>query len=140
MPNIDKNNMPSSTIFTSPRTKYIRQLNKSEYDYIFFICIFLCLRVLRPTREFFTNMETSQLLVKALNFNLDSVQHTWTLSGEGSFACHTYCDRRHPFIKVISEDPWHSPMLPSLWYWGCHYLFYDLGLSRLGFEHPTFPH
>ena len=34
------------------------------------------------------------------------------------------------FIMVISEDTWHS----HLYCW----LFYDLGLSRLGFEHPTF--
>ena len=44
----------------------------------------------------------------------------------------------HPFIMVISEDPWHSHLLPSYWQRSCHYLFYDWGLSRLGFEHPTF--
>ena len=27
--------------------------------------------------------------------------------GEGSLACHTYCDTGHPFIMVISEGPWH---------------------------------
>ena len=44
----------------------------------------------------------------------------------------------HPFIMVISENPWHSHLLPSYWQRSCHYLFYDWGLSRLGFEHSTF--
>ena len=30
---------------------------------------------------------------------------SWSLSSEESLACHTYCDTRHPFIMVISEDP-----------------------------------
>ena len=35
-------------------------------------------------------------------------RHLWPLSSGGSFACHTYCDTRHPYILL------------------------------LGFEHPTF--
>ena len=42
------------------------------------------------------------------------------------------------FIMVISEDPWHSHLLACVWKWSCHYPFYDLGLSWLGFEHSTF--
>ena len=30
----------------------------------------------------------------------------------GCLACHTYYDTGHPFIMVISEDPWHSHLLP----------------------------
>ena len=30
------------------------------------------------------------------------------LSSKSSLACHTYCDKGHPFIMVISEDLWHS--------------------------------
>ena len=37
-------------------------------------------------------------------------RHSWPLSSEGSLACHTYCDTGHPFIMVISEDPWHTPI------------------------------
>ena len=29
--------------------------------------------------------------------------------------CHTYCDMGHPFIMVISEDLWHSHLLPNVW-------------------------
>ena len=57
----------------------------------------------------------------------------------GSLVCHTYRDTGHPFIMVISEDPWHSHLMPSFSQWSCHYCFNDLDLSRLGFEQPTFP-
>ena len=39
----------------------------------------------------------------------------------------------HPFIMVISEDPWHSHLLPSVLQWSCHYLFWRIyDPSRLG--------
>ena len=44
--------------------------------------------------------------------------HVWPLSSKGSLECHTYCDTGHPFIMVISEDPWHSHILTC-----CHCLF-----------------
>ena len=47
---------------------------------------------------------------------LTCARHSWQLSSEGSLACHTYCDTGHPFIMVISEDPWHSHLLPSVWH------------------------
>ena len=52
--------------------------------------------------------------------------HLWPLSSEGSSTWHTNCDKGHPFIKVISEDPWHSHLLPSVWQWSCYYLFLRL--------------
>ena len=54
---------------------------------------------------------------------LTYARHLRPLSHEGSLACHTYCDTGHPFIMVISEDPWQSHILPSVWPWSCHYLF-----------------
>ena len=45
--------------------------------------------------------------------------------------------KMHPFIMVISENPWHSHLLPNVWQGSCHYLFYDLSLLRLEFEHRT---
>ena len=45
---------------------------------------------------------------------LTFARYSWPLSGEGSLACHTYCVTGHPFIMVISEDPWHSHLLPSI--------------------------
>ena len=41
-------------------------------------------------------------------------RHSWPMSSEGSFECHTYCDMWHLFIMVISEDPLHSHLLPSV--------------------------
>ena len=40
----------------------------------------------------------------------------WPLSSEDSWSWHTYYDTlKHPFIIVISVDPWHSQLLPSVW-------------------------
>ena len=64
-------------------------------------------------------------------------RHSWTLSSEGTLACHTYYyNTGHPFIMVISEDPWHSQLLPSSG--AVTTCFYDVGLLRQGFENPTF--
>ena len=42
-------------------------------------------------------------------------RHLWPLlSSEGSLACHTYCDTGHPFMMVISKDPWQSHLMPSV--------------------------
>ena len=73
---------------------------------------------------------------------LQILTYTWHSGcSEGYLACNTYCDTSHPFIMVISEDPWHSHILPSVWQWSCHYVpicFYDLGLWHLGFNtHDT---
>ena len=54
---------------------------------------------------------------------LTYARHSLSLSSEGSLASHTNCETRHPFIMVISEDPWHTHPLPSAWQWRCHYLF-----------------
>ena len=36
---------------------------------------------------------------------LTYARHSWPLSIEGSFACHTYCHMRHPFIMVFFRRP-----------------------------------
>ena len=38
----------------------------------------------------------------------------------------------------ISEAPWYLHLLPSVWQEAITTCFYDLGLSGLGFDHPTF--
>ena len=65
------------------------------------IVLFVCLLfgVNRQTREFFTNMETSPLLVKAANF--DQCSALMAIEQSGSLACHTYWDTGHPFIMII---------------------------------------
>ena len=72
---------------------------------------------------------------------LQILTYTWhlrPLSSEGSLACHTYCDTGLPFIMVISEIPWHSRLMPSVWQGTVTTCFTDLGLSHLGFDYPTF--
>ena len=89
--------------------------------------------MLRPTREFFTHLETSPLHI------LTYALHSWPLSSEGSLACHTLCDTWYPFIIVISKDPWHLHLLPSVWQWNCHTCFNDLCQSRpkIEFQSPA---
>ena len=57
----------------------------------------------------------------------------------GSIAWHTYCDTGHLFIMVISEDPWHSHLLPSVWRWSCHYLSLWLRSVAAGIRTPKLP-
>ena len=33
-------------------------------------------------------------------------------------------------MMVISDDPWHSHLLPSVWQWSCHYLFLRLKICH----------
>ena len=87
------------------------------------------------TREFFTHMKTSPLPVKAANFKiLTYALHSWPLSSEG---CHNYCDTGHPFIMVISEDPLHSHLLPSVKQEDCPYLFLQLWSFAAGIRTPN---
>ena len=66
-----------------------------------FVCLFVCLfGVYRPTREFFTHMETSPLPVKGCKFSSSYARHSWPSSSEGSLTWHTYCDMVLPFIMV----------------------------------------
>ena len=66
-------------------------------------------------------------------------RHVWPLSSDGSLACHTFCDTGHPFIMVMSENPWHSHLLPSVWQWSCHYLFKRLRSVTIGIWKPNLP-
>ena len=77
-----------------------------------------------PSRYFFTNMETSPLLVKGC---VTCARHLMPLSIEGSLVCHTYCYTRHPFKIVIFEDPWNWHPLPSIRQWSSHYLLLRIG-------------
>ena len=87
-------------------------------------CVCLFIWSLCPIREFFTHMETSPLPVKAAN--LTYARKSWPLSSESYLTCHTCCDTGLSFIMVISEDPWHSHLLPNVCQWSCHYRFLRL--------------
>ena len=66
-------------------------------------------------------------------------RHSLSLSSEGFLASHTNCETRHPFIMVISEDPWHTHLLPSVWQWSCHYMFLRLMSVAAGIRTPNLP-
>ena len=87
------------------------------------ICLF---GVFRPTENFSLIRRRHNRPVK------DWTRHSWPLSSEGSIACHIYCDTGHPFIMFISYIYCRSFSSGAVT--SC---FYDLGLLRLGIEHPT---
>ena len=70
---------------------------------------------------------------------LTHARYLWPFSSEGSLTCHTYCDTGHPSIMVISEDPWHSHLLPSGRQCSCHFLFLRLMSVGAGIRSPNLP-
>ena len=125
---------------------FISELNKWSNDIQWpFTCstlsysdIIVCLFVfgLRLTREIFTRQH-----YRWRTTILTYTRHSWSFSIEGFFSCHIYCDTAHLFIMVISEDPWHSNLLPSVWQWSCHYMFKRLRSSvASGIRAPYLPH
>ena len=69
---------------------------------------------------------------------LTYARHSWPLSSLGLFGVPTYCDTEHPLIMVISEDPMTPTYCRAFDSRNVTTCFYDVCLSRLGFEHPTF--
>ena len=69
---------------------------------------------------------------------LTYARHSCPLNSEGSLACHTYCDTAHPFIMVISWTRDTQTCNRAFSGGAVTICFYDLGLSRMGFEHPNF--
>ena len=75
-----------------------------------FIVWFVCFEFTVPLFHSFVNVTIIGEELQFFTYARDS----WPLSSEGFLACHTYCDTGHPFIMVISENPWHSHLLPSV--------------------------
>ena len=93
------------------------------------ICLFVCLSHYRIFNSYEYVIITGE-----------GLHNQWPLSSKGSLACHTYCDTGYPFIMVISENPWHLHLLPSVWQWSCHYLFLRLRSVAAGIRTPNLPH
>ena len=62
--------------------------------------------------------------------------HSWPLSSEGSLACHTYCDTGHPFIRSSPKARDTHTFCRAFSSGVVTTCFYDLCMSRLGFEQP----
>ena len=120
---------------TAPGTHYLQGLK-----YLFYIlllihrikCLFI-FGIYRPTWAFRTYGEVT-IAGEGLHI-LTYARHSWLLRNEGSLAYHTYCDTGHPFIMIISEDPWHFTLL-SVWQGSCHYLFFRLRSVATGDRAP----
>ena len=106
---------------------------RSSYPNILYMFVILvCLGVFVPLETFSRIWRRHHDRWRVANFDLCSALIAFDQWG------YTYCDTRHPFVMVISKDPWHSHLLSCVWQWSCPYLFNELDLSRLGLEHPTF--
>ena len=59
-----------------------------------------------------------------------------------AIALNGFCNEPHllwnglTVIMVISEDPWHKHLFPSVWQWSCHYLFLRLRSVATGDRSP----
>ena len=98
--------------------------------YCFIICLIVCvflshLRIFHSNGDVTIASEGLQILTFALR--------SWPLSSEGSWACHTDCDKGHLRGPVTL-----TPISECLESGAVTTYFFDLGLSQLGFEHPTF--
>ena len=80
------------------------------FCFLFLLALIVCLfEILRHTREFLHSYGDVKIIREGLQI-LTYTRHSWSFSSEGSLACHTFCDTGHPFIMIISEDPWHSQL------------------------------
>ena len=84
----------------------------SQYRVLF--CWFASLGVSSHSRSFHAYGDVTSTITVEGQQILTYFRHSWPLGSEGSLACQTYCDTGLPFIMVISEDPWHSNLLPSV--------------------------
>ena len=104
--------------------------------FILFVCLFVWSfsshsRIFHSYGDVTITSEGLQILTYA--------RHSWPLSIEGSSTCHTLCNTGHPFIMVISEDPWLFNLLPSVWQWSCDYLCLQLMSVAAGIRSPNLP-
>ena len=54
---------------------------------------------------------------------LTYARHLRPMSSEGSLACHTHCDKGHPFIWSYPRTRDTCTLMPRVWQWSCHYMF-----------------
>ena len=91
-----------------------------------FVCLLVCV--------FFVPLENFSLMTGEGLQILTYARHSWPLSCEDGTPNVTR--GIHSFKMVISEDPWPSHLLSSVWQLSIA-VFFDLGLSQLGFDHPN---
>ena len=96
--------------------------------YWLFVCLFVCVLVVSFRSRIFHWYGDVTIMIA----NFDICLTLMAIEQWGFFSVSHLLWPGDPFIMVISEDAWHSHLLPSVSQWIC---FYDFGLPRLGFEH-----
>ena len=99
-----------------------------------FVCLFVWSfsshsRIFHSLRDVTNAGEGLQILTFA--------RHLWPLSNESSLAYLMW--HGDSFIMAISEKPWHSHLMPSVWQWSCHYLFSRLRSFAAGIRTLNLP-
>ena len=96
--------------------------------------IFCFIWVFCPTREFSLIWRCHHCRWRAENYDLYSA--LMAIEQWGFFSVpHPLCHGASIYNGYVRGT---ATLTPSIWQWICHNLFYNLGLSRPGFEHPTF--
>ena len=117
------------------RTLLAYEQNYPDYNLFIssFPFMFVCFGFIVPLENFLLIWGRHDCLWRAANFDLCST----LLASESSLVCHTYC--------YSGIRPQWSPRTRDTHKYCCMFssgtvttCFYDLGLSRLGFEYPTF--
>ena len=95
-----------------------------------FVCLFACLEFIVPLENFSFIRRRHHCRWRTANFDLCSA--LMAIEQWGFFNV----PHALPLIMVISEDPWHSHLLSSVWQWDCHYLFLRLRSVPTGDWNP----
>ena len=86
-----------------------------------YVCLFVCLQFFIPLENFSLIRRRHHCQWGVANFDLCSALmaiEQWRFLNVPHLLRPGL-----PYIMIISEDPWHSQLLPSVWQWNCHYLF-----------------
>ena len=82
--------------------------------------LFVCLEFIVPLEYFSLILRRHHCRWKAATFDLCLALMAIEKWGFLNVP-HVLCEGLH--LMIISEDPWHSQLLPSVWQWCYHYLF-----------------
>ena len=104
--------------------------------FLVFLFVFFCL-------EFIIPLESISLKWRRHHYRwilqiLTNIRSSWPLSNEDNLACHTYCDTGHSFIWSSSRTREIHTCCQAFISGDYITCFTDVGLSRLGFKHPTY--
>ena len=89
---------------------------RDQSKYSLFVCLW-----------FFVSLENFSLIWRCLHYRwtvtkFDQYSELMAIEQWGFFNVQHLLPTGQPFMMAISEDPWHSHFLPSVWQWSCYYL------------------